>query len=254
MSDFPGSDLARLWAVQQVDSRLADARARRAALDDGRSLRAEVDAAQAAAAEVAADLRQVHAALRAEELQLETTEAKQRKAEGDLYGGRIANPKELASLQEEIAALARARDHLEDHILALLDRVEALRQEDASRKAACDALEKRLEIHVAEFEAARARLEAEIADVSARRAALATAVEPRLLKKYESIAAQEGGVGMVAVLSGWCGGCRNNVPPHFLSRIHDGQVVTCERCHRILYVLGSPEEMGNASRGRAETR
>jgi uncharacterized protein len=233
-----GSELDRLWAVQQWDSRLADAKARRAALDDGAALRAELEAARATSAEVAARLRQAQATLRTEELHLEGTESKKRKAEEDLYGGRIGNPKELTSLQEEIAALARGRDQLEDHILTLLDQVEALRQEDAERKADVRALEQRLAAHQAEFATSRDRLDAEISTVAAERAALASVLEPRLLKKYESIAAQEGGVGMVAVLSGWCGGCRNNVPPHFLSRIREGQVVTCERCHRILYLVG----------------
>jgi len=238
----PGGDghaaLASLWAVQQVDTQLAGARERRAALDDGTSLRAEREVAQAAAADAAVRLHHTQAALRDHELQLATTESKQKKAEADLYGGRISNPKELASIQEEIGSLARARDHLEDQILALLDRVEALTREADEARRASRALEERLAAHVVEFEQARDRLDAEIAALSAERALLAARLDPRLLKKYEGIAAQEGGVAMVAILGGFCGGCRNNVPPQFVSRVRDGQVVTCERCHRILYVDG----------------
>lgn len=234
-----GTDLNHLWAVCQVDAQLAEARARRDALDDGASLRADVEAARAASAETTAQLRKAQAALRAEELQLESTEARKRKAEGDLYGGRIGAPKELASLQEEIAMLARTRDHLEDQVLARLEQVEVLRRDEASRETNRRALEQRLTAHLAEFEAARAHLDGEIAESTARRVALASAVEPRLLKKYANIAAQEGGVGMVAILGGFCGGCRNDVPANFVSRIRDGQVVTCERCHRILYIPGA---------------
>lgn len=231
--------LDSLWAVQQVDARLADARARRAALDEGGALRAEVEAARAAAAEAASRLREAQAALRDHELQLESAEARYKKAEGDLYGGRISNPKELASLQEDIASLSRTRDRLEDRILELLDQVEALRRQDAARQAACRELEERLAAHIAEFEAARSRLDADIDGLAAQRAERASAVDPRLLKKYESIAAQEGGIGMVAILSGHCGGCWNDVPAQFVSRIRLGQVVTCERCHRILYLDGT---------------
>lgn len=233
-----GTDLDRLWAVREADVQLAEARVRRAALDDGTSLRADVEAARAASAEAAAQLRQAQAALGAEELQLESTEARKGKVEENLYGGRIGNPKELTSLQEEIAMLARARDHLEDQILAHLEQVEALRQEEGTRETARRALEQRLTMHLAEFEVARDRLDGEIAELTTRRVALASAVEPRLLKKYANIAAQESGVGMVAILGGFCGGCRNNVPANFVSRIRDAQVVTCERCHRILYLPG----------------
>ncbi len=230
--------LAGLWAVRQVDTRLADAHARRAALDDGSVLRAEVEAARSGASDAAERLHAAQAALRDHELRLSTTEGKQKKAEGELYGGRVSNPKELASLQEDIASLSRTRDHLEDQILSLLDQVEALKSEAGQTRRAAEALDARLTAHVAQFEEARDRLDVEIAGLSADRAALAARVEPRLLKKYEGIAAQEGGVGMVAIVGGFCGGCRNDVPARFVSRIREGGIVTCERCHRILYLAG----------------
>lgn len=235
-----GAALDGLWAVQQVDARLLDARGRLAGLDDGTALRAETDAARAAAATAAARLHHAQATLRDHELQLQTAEAKQRKAHGDLYGGRISNPKELAGLEEESGALARARDHLEDQILSLLDQVESLKREDAAARASLGALEQRLAAHLAAFEVARSGIDAEIEMLLAQRAERAAAVEPRLLRKYDGIAAQESGIGMVAILGGFCGGCRNDVPSHFVSRIRNGQVVTCERCHRILYLHGAP--------------
>lgn len=238
-SESGTSPLDDLWVVQRIDARLADARARRAALDDGTALRADAEAARAAAADAASRVRDTQAALRDYELQLQSTEVRYKKAEGDLYGGRISNPKELAGLQEDIAALSRSRDRLEETILDLLDQVEALKREDAARLAAAREIEQRLAGHMAEYEAARDRLDTEIAALATQRAERASAVEPRLLKKYESIAAQEGGIGMVAILGGYCGGCRNDVPAQFVSRIRLGQVVTCERCHRILYLDGA---------------
>lgn len=230
--------LAALWAVRQVDLQLAGRRAERAALDDGTSLRGETDAARDAANDAAARLHAAQSTLRDQNLQLATAETKRKKAEGDLYGGRISNPKELAGLEEEIAGLARTGDHLEDRILGLLDEVEALKHEEAERQAAARALEERLTAHVAAYERERGRIDAEIAAREAERARLAAAVEPRLLKKYEGIAAQEGGVGMVAIVGGFCGGCHNDVPARFVSRVRAGEVVTCERCHRILYLDG----------------
>jgi uncharacterized protein len=232
----PGAVLDGLWAVQEADSRLAGARTKRAALDDGTSLRAEVEAARAVLSAAVSRLHDAQAALRDRELALKTAEAKQKKAEGDLYGGRVSNPKELASLEEDIGILARARDRLEDEILALFDKVEQYTAEAAAARGALDALETRLVSHLAQFEEGRDRLDAEIAALAAGRQEAAAAVEPRLLRKYEGIAAREGGVGMVAIIGGFCGGCRNDVPAHFVSRIREGHVVTCERCHRILYL------------------
>lgn len=230
--------LAALWAVQQVDLQLAGLRTERAALDDGTALREETEAARHAAGDAAARLHAAQATLRDQELQLATADTKKKKAEGDLYGGRVSNPKELAGLEEELAGLARTRDHLEDRILGLFDEVETLKREAAERQAAARALEERLAAHVAAYERDRGRIDAAIAAREAERAGLAAAVEPRLLKKYEGIAAQEGGVGMVAIVGGFCGGCRNDVPARFVSRVRGGDVVTCERCHRILYLDG----------------
>ncbi len=230
--------LADLWALQQLDDRLAGARARRAALDDGSRLRAEVEAARAAAADAAARLGRAQATLRDRELHLASTEAKQKKAEGDLYGGRITNPKELASLQDEVASLARARDRLEDEILRLLEEVDALAAGSARAEAALRALADRLSVHVAAFEAARDRLDGEIAALAAERAARASRLAPRLLRKYEGIATQERGVAVAAIRGGFCGACGNTVPPQFISRVRAGEVVTCERCRRILFADG----------------
>ena len=230
--------LIALWAVQRVDSDLAALRAERAALDDGRALREETEAGRAGAEDAAARLHTAQATLRNQELQLATTEAKQKKAEGDLYGGRVSNPKELAALEAEIAGFARSRDQLENGILALFDEVESLKREAVERQAAARVLGERLSAHVATYERECGRIDAAIAAREAERAGLAGAVEPRLLKKYEGIAAQEGGVGMVAIVGGFCGGCHNDVPARFVSRVREGDVVTCERCHRILYLDG----------------
>lgn len=228
--------LEQLWTLQQVDSRLAAARSGLASLDDGAALRAEVEATGAAATAAAARLHECQAAIKDHELQLAGAEAKQRKIEGDLYGGRVSNPKELSSLQEELTMLARTRDHLEDRILALLDEVEVLREQASSTEAARETLARRLAAHLTDYEATRSRLEGEIETLTAERSAAASRVEPRLLRRYEGIAAQEGGLGIVAIQNGRCGGCHNALPTDFVARVRDGHIVICERCRRILYL------------------
>ncbi|HKV45896.1 MAG TPA: C4-type zinc ribbon domain-containing protein, partial [bacterium] len=127
----------------------------------------------------------------------------------------------------------------EDQILALLDEVEAQTGAAGGAEAAHRALDQRLAAHLAQYEAACRQIDAEIEDLVSQRAACAAAVEPRLLKKYEGIAAQESGIGIVAIQSGRCGGCHNTVASNFVTQARDGRVVTCERCHRILYATAA---------------
>jgi uncharacterized protein len=228
--------LEALWALQQVDTRLAAARAALAALDDGGGVRAETEVARREAAEADGRLHACQAAIRDHELRLATTEAKQRKIEGDLYGGRVSNPKELSSMQEELGMLARTRDGLEDKILSLLEELETFKERAGAAAHARDALEERLAAHLSAYTAARARLEAEIKTLVAERGASAERVDGRLLKRYEGIAAQEGGLGIVAILEGRCAGCHNALPTGFVARVREGQLVICERCRRILYL------------------
>lgn len=139
-------------------------------------------------------------------------------------------------MQEELAMLARTRDGLEDKILSLLEEVETLKEQAAAAAGARDALDQRLAAHLSAYAAERSRLEAETAALAAERTASAARVDPRLLKRYEGIAAQEGGVGIVAIQEGRCGGCHNALPTDFVTRARGGHVVVCERCRRILYL------------------
>jgi len=58
------------------------------------------------------------------EWEIDDITSKLASVEEELYSGRIRNPKELASLQQEIEGLKAKRNQLEDKALEIMDQVE----------------------------------------------------------------------------------------------------------------------------------
>ena len=76
--------------------------------------------------------------LRDLDLEVQSLQQKRAKVEADLYGGRIRNPKELESINDEGAALDRTRSSREDDMLALLDEVERLEPQERDAREALE--------------------------------------------------------------------------------------------------------------------
>ena len=113
-----------LYELQLIDTQIARLEAALAALDDGTTLRGRVQQAHAVEETARSDLQAGQARLRDLELELQSTVGKATKVEGDLYSGRISNPKELRAMQEDVEALGRQRQRIEEEMLTLMEEVE----------------------------------------------------------------------------------------------------------------------------------
>lgn len=231
--------IAPLYELQQLDTRLVRQEAALVALDDGTGLRAQV--AEAATAEEAAraDLHAKQARLRDLELELQSTVGKSTKVEQDLYSGRVSNPKELQAMQEDVQALGRQRQRIEDEMLSLMEEVEALLAHLRDLEVQRQTRERALDEHLEDYRARGASLSAEIATLRQQREARAAEIEQALLARYERLRGRKQGVAVAAVVRGTCEACHVAVPEALVSAVRDGGALrTCEECGRILYVEG----------------
>ncbi|MDR7483782.1 MAG: C4-type zinc ribbon domain-containing protein [Armatimonadota bacterium] len=230
--------VSRLFELQQIDLALARAIAQRQALDDGSG----AQAAARAAAEFLAGLQQQIAEgqgrLRTLDLEIKSVEAKRTKVERELYSGRIGNPKELTAMQEEVAALRRHQGRLEDEVLALMERAEHLEAQVREARRQLEEAEADLARRVEAFRQAAEASDREIADLAARREALAEGLDEDLLRRYTRLRDQKGGIAVVAVRHGVCGGCHVVIPQRLLSRLErDPELLAaCDGCGRLLVV------------------
>jgi predicted nucleic acid-binding Zn-ribbon protein len=230
---------SRLYDLQQIDTALTAALARRRGLDDGAAQRDTVAATTSQLAEIARETAAVHSRQRALELEIQSWRAKRAKIEREMYSGRIGNPKELAAMQEDAAAIGRHIGQIEDQELGLMEQQEGLEADRRAAEQQLDAASASLARILEAFTRDSAAAETEIATLSARREAVAAEIDEDLLRRYERLLEKKGGLAVVTVAGGVCGGCHVMIPQRLLSRLErDREVVaTCDGCGRMLVVV-----------------
>ncbi len=229
-----------LLALQDHDTTLDQLAHRRRNLP----ARAQLDAAMAEVGRLDAAMTAVEASrheLRRSQQRLEDeiSSLSERATSHDktLYGGTIANPRELQALQDEIASLKRRISQLEDQELELMEQIEPLDADIVrltGERRAGDEQAGALRAQIAEEEVA---IEAEMASVEAERASIAEGIDPDLRADYERLRPQMGGIAIARLVGGSCGGCHLGLSAVELDRIKrlpPDATVHCEECGRLL--------------------
>ena len=171
------------------------------------------------------------------DLQLDTESQRERSSHLDtqLYGGDVANPRDLEALQLEAA---NVRHQLEQQDVRLLEL--SLQAEDARNRIA--ALEQELADTQAAWEARQAELWEQLEELTDRqealmkdRSTLAAGVDTIELTRYEGLRKSKGGQAVARVVRGLCQACRMSLPTQHLQRVRSGrQTVLCNSCGRML--------------------
>lgn len=75
-----------------------------------------------------------------------------------------------------------------------------------------------------------------LSGIENERRKVAEKVDPALLRKYDRILEQCGGLAIVPVENGSCCGCHINIPPQEYIEVQRGESLRfCPHCHRIMY-------------------
>jgi predicted nucleic acid-binding Zn-ribbon protein len=234
------SDQQRLLDVQALDTRLDQLAHRRRTLPE-----------HAALAELETEL----GVLRDQQVEAETEQSdlarELKKAEGDvdqvraraerdqqrLDAGQVSSPKELESLQHEIATLGNRQGDLEEVVLEIMERLESSQSRSSELAAQQEAAKAREAALTASRDTTTGEIDAETATLQAQRATQAGSLAEDLVALYEKIREQQGGVGAAELRQRRCGGCRlelNNVEINELRDADPDEVMRCDECRRIL--------------------
>lgn len=238
---LPGVDMnqvERLHQLQLLDSRMDDASRRLeeievALKDDAALRRAEMRKAKAEK-----KLAGSRALMRDIELEVQQLRGKIKSIEERLYSGKVGNPKELASLQQEIEATRRWMGKREDDLLEVMVATEEAEE-------ALEGAQERLKTSRSEWQEMESDLLAEMAalkkgasELQEERPPIVALIEPNVLKTYESLRRSRGGRGVADVKNGVCGGCGVSLPTRLVMQARVGdELFFCGSCGRILYVL-----------------
>lgn len=154
-----------------------------------------------------------------------------------LDSGAVTSPKDLENLQKEIVSLAKRQGDLEDVVLEVMERRESVQERVAELSERVGAVQGRIDEASAKRDAAAEEIDAEAATVTKEREVIAAAVPADLLKLYDKLREQQGGIGAAKLYARSCQGCRQELAITELNEIRAAApdtVVRCENCRRIL--------------------
>jgi predicted nucleic acid-binding Zn-ribbon protein len=151
--------------------------------------------------------------------------------------GAVGNAKELSNLSSEIDSLGRRQADLEDQVLEVMEVRESAEARLAALRAEQERLRQVLADAAAERDAAFTDIDADTARLVAERTALAPSLPADLVRLYERLRADNGGVGAAALIRRRCEGCHLEMSGAELVAARDAapdEVLRCEQCGRIL--------------------
>lgn len=154
-----------------------------------------------------------------------------------LDSGAITSPKDLENLQKEIVSLAKRQGDLEDVVLEVMERRESAQERVAELTERVSSVQAKIDDATARRDAAYEQLDGESASVGKEREVVAGSVPADLMKLYEKLREQQGGVGAARLYQRRCEGCHIELNITELNEVRAAApdtVVRCENCRRIL--------------------
>lgn len=174
---------------------------------------------------------------RSAEWEVESTRDFLKQVEAKLYGGRVNNPKELVSLQEESTMVKARAQRQEDAVLEVMTQLERQQTEWATLERELEEAERQRSELVDLLEAERQERGASVDRLSGQRQGIAGTVPPPDLRLYDQLLATKQGRALARMERATCQGCRINLPMMVQQRVRsDQELVQCPSCGRILYM------------------
>ncbi|MER6261032.1 C4-type zinc ribbon domain-containing protein [Streptomyces sp900105245] len=234
------ADQIRLLDVQALDVRLQQLAHKRKSLPEHTEITS-----------LNKDLTQLRDLLVAAQTEESDTAREQTKAEQDvdqvrrraardqqrLDSGAVTSPKDLSNLQHEIASLAKRQGDLEDVVLEVMERRESAQERVTELTGQVASVQAKIDDATGRRDAAFEEIDGEVASVTKEREVVAASVPADLLKLYDKLREQQGGIGAAKLYARTCQGCRQELAITELNEVRAAApdtVVRCENCRRIL--------------------
>lgn len=234
------ADQIRLLDVQALDLRLTQLQHRRRKLPElGEVTGLEADLVQHRDLLVAAQTEESDTEREQAKAEKDVDQVRQRSARDQqrLDSGAVTSPKDLENLQSEIASLARRQSDLEDVVLEVMERRETAQERVAELTQRVESVQAKITDATARRDAAVGEIDAEAGTVAKERQEAAGEIPADLLKLYDKLREQQGGVGAARLYQRRCEGCRLELNITEINEVRAAApdtVVRCENCRRIL--------------------
>ena len=232
------ADLERLVELQRLDSEIAEVEAAAAAIPGViRRIEEQLMKAKAALDAVTAETDRMTKLRRQQERELEEVTDQLKKRQGRLF--EIKTNQEYSAVLKEIEGLKHKVSVLEEAILVLLDQIEVelkARAEEEQRVRSSEAEALR---DTQRKEAELRQLRGRLSELQGARKGRSKNVELSLLQQYLRLLKSRAGLAVAPVRDGSCEGCHVALTPQLYNEVRrNEEILTCERCGRILYWRG----------------
>jgi predicted nucleic acid-binding Zn-ribbon protein len=226
-----------LYRLQLVDSRMDEIRTRLEKIRQTLENDEEMRSAKKQVSETEATLSLARQALKQAEAEVNKQKTKIEQSEANLYSGNVKNPKELQDLQNEVAALKRYLETLEDRQLEAMLEEETADQADQAALNKLEQVKARLADQNQSLTAEQIDLNKDLERLEAERQATLSSLDTSLLTVYDDLRQQKRGFAVAAVSDGACAACGTTLTPaQMQSARSTSQLYNCPTCGRILYV------------------
>jgi predicted nucleic acid-binding Zn-ribbon protein len=228
----------RLLDLAQVDAELARVTHRRRTLPEiaeiaeaEKQLRAKQDALVA----IETTLTDLDRDVKRQETEIDQVRAREERDRKLMQSGSVG-AKQLTDLEHELATLQRRQGVLEDDLLELMERREAVEADVSFARVELGKSRENHEDATRRRDAALADLDATESRRTADRSTMSKGFPDDLLKAYDRQREQRG-IGAALIQSRRCGACRIELDRNAVSKLKDAaadEVVRCEECGAIL--------------------
>lgn len=232
-------DQERLLELQKIDTQILQAEHRQKTLPELAEitrLNHEIAEITQERNELAVEHSDIKRELAKAEEDVEQVRARKKKDEARLASG-TGTPKDLENLQHEVVTLDRRIAELEEVELEVMVRFEDAEQQISALAERISSLESEKTAIESVANSKVDEIVKELAKLSGDRKDLSLTIDRELIKLYEKIRSDRGGVGAAEIIRRRCTGCQLDLTAADVARYGStaaDEVIRCEECRRIL--------------------
>lgn len=150
--------------------------------------------------------------------------------------GQIKTNQEYRAIEHEVGALQTQIREIEEREIVFMESAETTRARLAEAEQVLKREQTFVEADMKNLDARLANIQSEIDAVKAEREKLLPDIDAEWLARYQRIFNNKGGLAIVSVEGGSCGGCHMQLPPQQVHHARRGtEMVTCSFCGRLLF-------------------
>jgi predicted nucleic acid-binding Zn-ribbon protein len=173
------------------------------------------------------------------ELEREVEDLERRKAKSKEKLLEVKSNKEYQAMLKEIDDLDDLIRGCEDRIIEQMETAEVLVEQTREHERVLSEARNKLQREGAQLEMEATKADALIESLEGQKEQLEPQIPSDLLKRYQFLRANRGGVALAPVNKGTCQVCHMNLPPQAVIDLQkDEMMMHCPNCQRIIYWEG----------------